>query len=166
MTGIRRFIVLTAVLVLGGCSAYHPLYGTSVNGESVAAALSSVAVVEQRTRAGQLVRNEILSSSNSESDSKFELRLLPKETTAAVSDLAGTNTKRKRYNLSVAFELLDMKSGSIVNTGASFSNVSYDTVQEPVADLQAANSAQSRAAQEVGQDVRQRIAAFLSSRKG
>lgn len=163
---VIRIAILSILVLMSGCSSFHPLYGTAANGENIAATLASIAVVEQHTRAGQLVRNEILSTSGAGGASKFELHLTPKEATIAVSDLAGTNTKRKRYSLSVAFELLDLKSGSIVNSGASFANVSFDTVREPVADLQAFNSAQSRAAQEVGQDLRQRLAAFLSSHKG
>jgi LPS-assembly lipoprotein len=151
---------------VAGCASYRPLYGTNGNGENVASALASLSVVEQRSRAGQLVRNEILGSSNTDVAARYELRFEPKETTSAVSELAGTNTKRKRYNLTVKFELVDVATGSPLTQGSSFSNVPYDTVQEPVADLQAADNARSRAATEVGQDLRLRIAAYLSSHKG
>jgi LPS-assembly lipoprotein len=158
-----RLAVLGVSLGLAGCGAYRPLYGTASNGTSVAASLSEVSVNQQRTRAGQLVRNEVQTSSDSGVVSRFELQLVPIEKTTSVSDLAGTKTKRRRYNLSVAYQLVDLKSGNLITKGTSFSNVSYDIVREPVADLQATNSAQSRAAQEVGQDLRLRLAAFISS---
>jgi LPS-assembly lipoprotein len=161
-----RIAVLASALVLAGCASYRPLYGTTANGGSVSATLSEVSITPQRTRAGQLVRNEVLRSSDSNIVSRFELRLVPAESTSSVSELAGTNTKRKRYGLSVSYELVDLKSGNLITKGTSFSNVSYDTVREPVADLQAANNAQSRAAQEVGQDLRLRLAAFISSHSG
>ena len=166
MQRIFRTALLISGLFLAGCASYRPLYGTAPNGASVAATLSEVSISEQRTRAGQLVRNEVLTSSGQNSVSRYELRLVPAEKTIAVSDLAGTNTKRKRYNLSVGYELLDLKSGKVVTKGSSFSNVSFDTVREPVADLQAANSAQGRAAQEVGQDLKLRLAAFIVAHSG
>ncbi len=161
-----RIVLVLCAVVLTGCGSYRPLYGTAANGVSVAATLSEVSIPQQRTRAGQLVRNEVLTSSDSNIASRFELRLSPTETAVAVSDLAGTNTKRKRYGLSVAYELVDLKSGALITKGTSFSNVSYDIVREPIADLQAVNNAQSRAAQEVGQDLRLRLAAYISSHSG
>jgi LPS-assembly lipoprotein len=162
---LLHLAIVVMCLLLAGCSSYRPLYGTAADGTKVSASLSAISVIEQRTRAGQLVRNNVLSGSNTDVTARFELRMSPIETTASISDLVGTNTKRKRYGLSVAYELVELSSGSVISKGTSFSNVPFDTVREPVADLQAANSARDRAALEVGQDLRLRLAAFLSTRK-
>lgn len=159
-----RFFILSVLLLLTGCGSYRPLYSTNVNGSSVVAELAGMQVSDQKTRAGQLVRNDILSGISSDGTSRYELRLVPTEKTVSVSSLAGTNTKRIKYALSVAFELVDLSSGAVVKQGTSFSNISYDTVREPVADLQAANNARDRAAKEIGQDLRLRLAAALSSK--
>lgn len=161
-----RYSILAIVLLLTGCGSYRPLYSTNAAGSSVVAELSGMAVAEQRTRAGQLVRNDVLSGINSDGTSRYELRLTPTENTASISSLAGTNVKRLKYNLSVAFQLVDLTSGSTLKQGTSFSNVSYDTIREPVADLQAANNARDRAAKEVGQDLRLRLAAAFSAKQG
>jgi LPS-assembly lipoprotein len=158
-------VVVGAALLLGGCSGYRPLYGTAPDGTSVVAALSSVTVPEQRTRTGQLLRNELLSGLNSDGSNKFELRLAITENTGAVSSLPSTTLNRKRYNLSVHYELVALASGEKITAGNSFANVSFDTVREPVADLQAANNARDRATTEVGQDIRQRLAAFAATHK-
>ena len=76
--------------------------------------------------------------------------------------LSASNLHRKRFNLAVHYELVNNSSGAVVYSGDSFSNVSFDTVRQPVADLQAATNAMERAAQEVGQDLRQRIAAYFA----
>jgi LPS-assembly lipoprotein len=161
---VARACAVLVCLVLTGCANYRPLYGTAADGSNVAASLSAVSVVEQRSRAGQLVRNSVLSGSNTDISSRYQLRMTPTETTTATSTLPGTNTKRSRYGLSVTYELVELATGSVINKGTSFSNVSFDTVREPVADLQAANNARDRAAQEVGQDLRLRLASFLSTR--
>lgn len=159
-----RFILLSSLWLLTACGSYRPLYGTNSNGGSVVAELAGMRVSDQKTRAGQLVRNDILSGITSDGTSRYELRLMPTENSSSVSSLAGTNVKRMKYALSVTFELVDLNSGAVVKQGTSFSNISYDTVREPVADLQAANNARDRAAKEIGQDLRLRLAAALSSK--
>lgn len=166
MLNFARFCLFFMLLGLGSCTNFRPLYGTTASGSRVAVGLASVTVAEQRSRAGQLVRNEVLSSTQTDNANRFELRIVPVETNTAVSELAGTNTKRKRYKLTVGYELNDVETNVILTKGTSFSNVSYDVVREPVADLQAANNAMARAAQEVGQDLRLRVAAYLSSTSG
>jgi LPS-assembly lipoprotein len=149
---------------LAACS-YRPLYGTGANGTSVVAALSQVAVDEQRTRAGQLVRNELISSlgGGSTGTARYVLHIVPTETTADVSSNSTQKLYRKRYKLSVKYALTDVKSGVSVTSGTSFSNVSFDSVEQQLADLQAADNAQLRAAQEVSEDLRTRLAAVLSA---
>lgn len=163
---MRIFICLLSTLVfLSGCAGYRPLYGTAVDGQNVAASLSAVSVPEQRTRTGQLLRNEILSGLGSPVASQYELRMTISESTGGVSATPGTVVTRKRFNLSVRYELFDLASGKSLTAGTSFANVSYDTLREPIADLQAAENARLRASTEVGQDIRQRIAAFMATRR-
>ena len=161
---MRAFIALSLVcclLALTGCSSYRPLYAKGPNGEGVSSLLSSVSVVEQTGRTGQLVRNELLNSMGS-GPIRFSMKLMVTEKTIDVSTLSASNLRRKRFNLVVHYELQNLSSGNIVSSGESFSNVSFDTVRQPVADLQAASNAASRAAQEVGQDIRQRVAAYFA----
>ena len=159
-------IVLLLVLLVGltACS-YRPLYGGGTNGSSVVAALSQIAVDEQKTRAGQMVRNDLISSlgAGSSGNARYVLHMVPSETTTGVSSNSAQKLTRKRYKLTVKYELTEVKTGKSLTSGASFSNVSFDTVEQPLADLQAADNAQLRAAQEVSEDIRTRLAAFLSA---
>ena len=153
------------VLFLSGCAGYRPLYGTAPDGQNVAASLSAISVPEQRTRTGQLLRNEVLSGLGSPVASQYELRMTITEYTGGVSATPGTVVTRKRYDLSVHYELIELASGKSLTAGKSFANVSYDTVREPIADLQSAENARVRSTTEVGQDMRQRIAAYMATRK-
>ncbi len=144
-----------------GCASYRPLYGKGPTGEGVTSSLAAVAVPEQHTRSAQLVRNELLNSMGS-APVRFLLKMVVTEKVIDVSTLSASNLHRKRFNLAVHYELMNMSSGAISSSGDSFSNVPFDTVRQPVADLQAANNAMERAAQEVGQDLRQRVAAYFA----
>jgi LPS-assembly lipoprotein len=159
-----RILVVVALLPFVAACSYRPLYGGGPAGSSVVAALSQVAVDEQKTRAGQLVRNDLISSLGaSGGTARYVLHMTPTETTTGVSSISAQKLTRKRYKLTVKYELTDVKTGASATSGASFSNVSFDTVEQPLADLQAADNAQLRAAQEVSEDIRTRLAAFLSA---
>jgi LPS-assembly lipoprotein len=154
MTTRRAFLAI-AGLALTGCG-FRPLYG---GGESSAAAigLSQISVDEQKSRAGQLLRNELLSSrlGSDPQSSTYRLAMDVSETGRAN---AGT-TARVTYRMTANYRVMETRTGKQVDQGKSFSVVSFDTVSEPLADLQAENSARQRAARELGQDIKLRLAA-------
>jgi LPS-assembly lipoprotein len=161
MRNLTAIALLFVSLIVSGCS-YRPLYGGGSDGKGVAVALSGIAVDEQKNRAGQIVRNNLISSFGS-TGSQFVLRLTPEEKSQQLSAYSTQKLERHRYNLKVKYELADAASGETVVSGSSFSNVSYDTVEQPIADLRAAENARERAAREVAEDIRLRLAAHFSS---
>ena len=161
MEKVAAIVLIIGLSFLTGCASYRPLYGTGPSGENVTTSLAVVSVPEQHTRSAQLIRNELLSTMG-KGVSKFVLNMTITEKTIDVSTLSASSLHRKRFNLVAHYELVKSPSGAVVNSGDSFSNVSFDTVRQPVADLQAADNAMARAAQEVGQDLRQRVAAYFA----
>ncbi len=161
MRQLTAIALLFASLIVSGCS-YRPLYGGGADGKGVAVALSGIAVDEQKNRAGQIVRNNLISSFGS-TGSQYVLRLTPEEKSQQLSAYSAQKLERHRYNLKVKFELASATSGETLVSGSSFSNVSYDTVEQPIADLRAAENARERAAREVAEDIRLRLAAHFSS---
>ena len=162
---IVHVVALCGLLAFTGCTGLKPLYGTSAGGTSVAADMSSLTVEEQRSRAGQIIRNELLDGVKP-GQPHFALNLQVTERQIDVASLSSTLGSRKRYALTAHYELVNTASSKTLTSGDSFSNVEYDTVNVPVADLQAADDARKRAGKELGQDLRLRIATFLSSTKG
>ena len=163
---VLRLLLLAFVLSsLFGCADYRPLYGQNDAGHSVSADLAGIAVEEQRTRVGQVVRNDLLSGLGANPAARYSLRLTPVEKIIPVSSFSTQLPSRYRYNLVVAYSLVNLATGKTVTSGKSFSNVSYDNIAQPVSDLSAMNNAMERAAHEVAQDLRQRIAATLFSAK-
>ena len=161
---ISQLLVVVSLCVLSGCSGFRPLYGTASGGGSVAADMSSLAVEEQHTRGGQILRNVLLDGVKP-GQARFALKLQVTERVINVASLSSTLGSRSRYALTVHYELIDSASGKSLTTGDSFSNVEYDIINVPVSDLQAADDARMRAGRELGQDLRLRIAAFLSASK-
>jgi LPS-assembly lipoprotein len=158
----RRGLLLASALVLAGCG-YRPLYGKTESNASVAAQLSDISVAEQDQRAGQLVRNELISTMGG-GGSRYLLKLEVTEKDQTISSVSKTTVDRHRYRLSAAYRLIDTNSGEEMSSGKSFSSVSYDTVEEPVADLQAGENARERAARELAHDLKIRLSAFFATR--
>ena len=156
-------LVVLMAIAISACG-YRPLYGRGEGNAAVSGLLAQVAIEEQHNRAGQLVRNELISTFGSSGSSKYLLKMKIAEKTEAVSSIAKNVVDRHRFRLTVNYQLFETDSGRELASGKSFSNVAYDTVQEPVADLQAAENAQDRAARELGQDLRLRISAFFATR--
>ena len=155
---------LLAAQLLIGCSSYRPLYGGGTEQQAVAAELSGIAVREQKNRAGQLVRNELLSVMRGQGDASYVLDLLPEEKTKKVSEPVGQKLERYRYTLTASYVLRNSTGGTVLTEGKAFSSVSYDTVEQPISDIQAAENARMRASKEVAEDIRLRLAAYLASR--
>lgn len=168
MPQLKHVLVLLLGLALGGTltgCGYRPLYGDSGTGISASAELAALEVAGQRTRSGQLVRNEVLSGVKSGSaQPRYRLDMVVTEKTVDVAEASSVDVERKRFRLAVEYTLTELTSGEAVSSGRSFSDVSYDRLGEPVADRQAQASAMERAARELGQDLRIRLAAYFSSR--
>jgi LPS-assembly lipoprotein len=155
---------LAVALVLAGCG-FQPLYGEREGTAPLTAALNGVAVDQQKTRVGQLIRNEFLADvpPGQGGVSAWRLELEPEAREVNEIEAHDTDVLRKTYRLNVTFRLTDNRTGKPVYSGKTFSYVSYDRVTSPLANVQAATNAQERAAREVGTDIRTRIAAYLAS---
>lgn len=165
MKSIGRICCVVVGLGLAGCG-FSPLYGTPENGSPVALKLASISVTEQNTRLGQLVRNEIVSGitpAGSSGGNAYRLELETRASEIVAVDAINTESLRQHYKVNVSFVLYDSDTGKPVYSGKTFSQVPYDLIDAPVANLQAQVNAQERAAKETGQDIRSRLAAYLST---
>ena len=161
---LRALLLSALCLLLASCGTYRPLYGKGPDGLNVASVLSSMSVQEQHTRAGQLLRNELLDGTQT-GQTHFGLKLDVTERVISVGSVSSTTAVRKRINLTAHYELDAAPTGKVATAGDSFSNVEFDTVNVPVSDLQAEEAARAKAAKELGQDIRLRLATFLATQK-
>jgi LPS-assembly lipoprotein len=165
-----RVVMLGLCLGLGlGLAAcgFQPLYGTHQAGAPVSHELASVAVVEQTTRLGQLIRNELvstLSTPGQQAPARYTLELRPRAAEEVTIQGFDTGVLRRSFRVDVDFRLLDADLASEVYAGRTFSQASYDRTGTPFANRQARIAAEERAAKEVGSDIATRLAAYFASR--
>jgi LPS-assembly lipoprotein len=157
-------ILLSTAVLLQGCG-YQPLYATRADGSSVSQQLAAVSVQHQSTRVGQLVRNEILRSTRpagTAAPDRYVLKFVAKSNAQALVDTSDTVHRRLAYNLTANFQLIDNTSQQTVFTGRAFSRVPYDRLNASFSNVQARVNAEEQAAQQVGQEMKTRLAAFLA----
>lgn len=167
MSKSYRLLALAAACLLVAACGFEPLHATRQDGSSATRELASVAVAEQSTRLGQLIRNEILSTIapvGQQGPVLYTLELLPAGEEEAVIRDFDTSALRRSFRIETAFRLTDAGTGAELYADRTFAQAAYDRTDTPFADMQASITAQERAAKDVGADIATRLAAFFASR--
>lgn len=165
MRKAQLILLMAVAVVLAGCG-FRPLYGSSPGNAGVSAELAAVTIPEATDRTGQLIRNELISTMKAGTGgNKYSLTLKTVSSTPGVIKKPLPAVTRQAVNLKTEYELMDRASGKIVTSGKTFSNVSYDVIRQPFADMQAQTDATERAAIEVASDIRTRLAAYFANQQ-
>ncbi len=165
MRTAHLLVLMAMAVVLAGCG-FRPLYGSSPGNASVSAELAAVVIPEASDRTGQLIRNELISTTKAGTGgTKYTLTLTVEQSTPGVIKKRLPAVTRQAVNLNVAYELMDRSSGTVVTSGKTFSTVSFDVIRQPFADMQAETDATERAALEVASDIRTRLAAYFAKQQ-
>jgi len=165
-----QFLVVVPLLVLLGACGFKPLYGSDGTSPGVADDLASVTIPEPTDRLAQLIRNDLLSAmrpAGTGEPDRYRLDIDAKameDKSIEVKSADAAASRRLTVRVMASFELKDLSGGKTVYKGRTFSNVSYDDVQQSFADLQARTNALERGAHEVALDIRTRLAAHFASR--
>ena len=156
-----------AAVVLHGCADFRPLYGTNGSEESaVVTELSNIHIPPPKDRLHQIIRNDLISTMSppgQEGNGRYTLVFKAVPTNFDITVERNTDISRRSYRLNVSFVLNDTSSGRRIHSGTTFSEVAYDKVTSEFTNLQAEKNARDRAALEVSQDIRTRLAAFFAT---
>jgi len=167
----RRPLALAAALGLaalaGGC--FQPLYGegtVSKVGGNVRNAMLGIEVPEIKGLVGHYLRNELVFEfdGGGEPDRQKILRLAAttRETLEVITvDYANGRADSAILVATVDWQLVRVGSNEVVATGQSVVRAPYERSQQRFASLRAARDAQIRAAKELAQLIKARVAIAL-----
>ena len=165
MRKAQLILLLAVAAVLAGCG-FRPMYGSSPGNAGVSGEMAAVVIPEATDRTGQLIRNDLISTMKAGTGGeKYSLTLKVEQKDSGIIKKTLPAVTRQAVNLKVEYELMERASGNIVASGKTFSNVSYDVIRQPFADMQAETDATERAALEVAGDIRTRIAAYFAKQQ-
>ena len=162
----QRLLAIILVSALGACG-FQPLYGELSNGEAVTADLSSIDIASNNSRLGVTLRNFLIDQfhPNGRSDNNtYRLDFRLREGQVGAGERLDASVTRYKYRLTVNYRLVDIEKGGTVYEGQSFSAVSYDVVDSQFATVVSREDAQERAAREISDDIKLRLALYFNQR--
>ncbi len=158
------------VLVAGcGDSGFHPLYATSplVGGSDTAAKLASLEIAPIPGRVGQRVRNEMIYQSTGGGaeayNPLYRLEIVLTESIAATLVQIDGNSSGSIYNLNAKFRLIRLADKTVALQGESNGRIMFQRFESVYSNVRARKDAEDRAATTVAEDLKSRLAAFLSN---
>jgi len=163
-----RNIIMLA-LVTAGISAcqFQPLHGDNSVSSANGTQLSGVTVSQAYSRVGQQVRNHLLFLMNggfAPAESTHEARIrvtFSNRQLASIEDVRDSTSGT--INVSVYYDLVELSTGKIINSGTREAEAAYDRTGQVFANKRAERDAENRAAKEAAESIRLAIASNLAS---
>ena len=161
----RLIAGLALGLVCGACG-FRPLYGESGGTAAVQTNLQDVLVDTIPDRLGQRLRQDIVERINPKGEpalGRFHLHVKLAEAQDGEGIRSDLTFARVNYRLFAEWQLRDETSGTVIATGTSRAFTSYNVGANPFATVTAETDGRNRAASEVADDIRMRLAIYFES---
>ena len=162
-------LLLASAPALGACgnSGFRPLYGTTASGAGMQERLAQVDFAPIPGRVGQRIRNELVFDSTGGGNplpSTHRLEVVVKE--SVLSTLVNNEGEAlgQIYAIQASFRLIDVKSKDkkVVLQGTSHARAGFERFQSIYSNVRAREDAENRAARTVADDLKIRLATYLS----
>jgi LPS-assembly lipoprotein len=152
---------LALLFTLAGCG-FRPVYGVHSTDPRVAGELATIHVEALPDREGQLVHNALLTLLNPKgepTEPRFELAVEVSVAEAEVAEQKDQTASRAEDNYAITYTLYH--GDQPVTTGAFARQFSYDFLQQHYANISARADIGRRAAQDIAQEIRNRMADYF-----
>lgn len=163
--------LLVGVVLLGGCSdgsGFRPLYAPSSSGVGVQEKMATVDVAPIPSRIGQRIRNELIfqnTGGGAPSPKAYRLEIAIKQSLGTTLVKSTGESLSQVYNLDATFKLIRISDKALVLQGSSFARAEFERFQQVFANVRATEDAENRTARQIADDLKTRLAAFLSQDK-
>ena len=163
----RLGAVVPALLFLLSACGFQPLYAERGPEEpGVSQELASIRVLPISNRSGQQLYNMLvdrLTPYGRPGDPEYLLTVRLATKTERLAFRTDETATRANLNLRARYQLRRASDGAVVFSGMSRSTSSYDILENPFATTVSEDDAFDRAARELSEEIRTRLAVFLSS---
>jgi LPS-assembly lipoprotein len=164
-------MVLTLAGGLAACgdSAFRPLYGSNSVGEYASERMKEVDFAPIPGRVGQRIRNDLVFQATGGGHPlppqfRFEV-VLQENLTSTLVSVTGENAGRPSgavYSIQASFRLIDVRNKKVVFQGASHARAAFERFESTYSSVRAREDAENRAARTISDDIKTRLAAYLS----
>ena len=130
--------------------------------------MASVEIAPIGGKTGQRLRNEMVfqnTGGGAPAEPAYKLTILVTESVGATLVNQTGNSASSVYNLDSKFTLIDIKSKKVLLEGTSHARATFDRNQSIYSNVRASDDAANRTAKTMAEELKGRIAAFLSNDK-
>ncbi len=158
-------------MLVAGCgnSGFHPLYASSsiTGAPDVSEKLAKMEVAPIPGRVGQKLRNELIYEStgggNAAINPNYRLEIVITESISATLVQTDGNSSGSVYNLNATFRLVRLNDKSVALQGQSYGRATFQRFDSVFSNVRARREAEDRAAKTIAEDLKSRLAAYLSN---
>ena len=154
--------MIAAFTVCSACG-FQPLHAPS--GGAIPSVLAKIDVAPIPNRLGQVVRNHLLdrlTPRGSPNAAKYRIVVSLRLTKEALAIARDDSATRFNVSLEAAYDLLLISTGDSILRGEVRSVAAYNVVSSDYANVVAERDAELRAAREISEEVKTRLAVFLA----
>ncbi|MDX2158946.1 MAG: LPS assembly lipoprotein LptE [Hyphomicrobiaceae bacterium] len=141
------------------------MYGATTSGIGVQEKMASVEVAPIPSRVGQRIRNELIFESTgggTPAPRQYRLEITIKESLGSTLVKNSGEALSQIYNLDANFKLVRISDKSVLLQGTSYARAEFERFQQIYSNVRAREDAENRVARQVSDDLKTRLAAFLS----
>lgn len=156
-------------MLVAGCgdSGFRPMYASSAitGGADLNEKLAQLDVAPIPGRVGQRLRNELIYQSTGGGNALqpvYRLEIVMRESITATLVQEDGNSSGSVYNLKASFRLIRIADRSVALQGESNGRAAFQRFDSVFANVRARQDAEDRAAKTVGDELKGRLAAYLS----
>jgi LPS-assembly lipoprotein len=171
--GFERIGVCLALMSLGtllsacgaGNSGFSPLHGPTASGAHLNEKFAAVDFATIPGRVGQRIRNELVfekSSTGASAPTAHRLEVKVVDSIATTLVKINGDSQGQVYQVEATYRLMDVKTNKMVFEGRSLSRASFERFESIYSNVRAREDAENRAAENIANDIRTRLSAYLS----
>lgn len=157
-------IVAPALAACEGGSGFRPMYAASAVADTNAK-LASVSFGTIPGRVGQRIRNELIFQGTGGGyglPPEYHVDVAIREQVISTLVRKDGDAQSQIYNLEAKFQLIRIADKKVLFEGTSYARASFERFNSIYSNVQARQDAENRAAKAIAQDIKTRLAAYLS----
>jgi LPS-assembly lipoprotein len=160
-------LLLGAAVLLSACgdAGFRPLYATNSGGGNVSEKLKEVDLAPIPGRVGQRIRNEMIFQTTGGGNPLppvYRLEVVLNETLTSTLVRSTGEAEGQIYAVQASFRLVDNRQKKVVFEGTSHARAGFERFVSIYSNVRAREDAENRVARTIADDLKTRLAAYLS----
>jgi LPS-assembly lipoprotein len=160
-------LLLAAVPALAACGngGIRPLYGATPSGAGLQERFAQVDIAPIPGRVGQVIRNELIFTSTGGGNPlppSHRLEVTIHESVQSTLVKIDGDSLGQIYAIQASFKLVSIRDKKVVLEGKSHARAGFERFQSVYSNVRARDDAENRAARTIAEDLKTRVAIYLS----